>query len=166
MAYRLQVDGRELEAQIVARRPELGVRIGTVRHRICVQHDAAGEFALSVDGVGYRGWRCRVGDEVHVRLQGRTYVVRLMGHEARTPGAEALDEIRASMPGVVVAVQCESGQAVKAGDNLLTLESMKLQTSIVALRDATVREVHVTPEAVFERGALLVSLVPEESRES
>jgi biotin carboxyl carrier protein len=38
------------------------------------------------------------------------------------------------MPGVVVAVQCESGQAVKTGDKLLTLESMKLQMTIVALR--------------------------------
>jgi 3-methylcrotonyl-CoA carboxylase alpha subunit len=166
MAYRLQVDGREVEAQIVARRPELGVRIGAVRHRVCVQHDAADEFALSVDGVGYRGWRCRVGDEVHVRLEGRTYVVRLVGHESKAASAEALDEIRASMPGVVVAVQCESGQAVKTGDKLLTLESMKLQMTIVALRDATVQQVHVTPAAVFERGALLVSLVPEESRES
>jgi biotin carboxyl carrier protein len=84
----------------------------------------------------------------------------------RTASPEALDEIRASMPGVVVAVQCESGQAVKTGDKLLTLESMKLQMTIVALRDATVQQVHVTPAAVFERGALLVSLVPEESRAS
>jgi biotin carboxyl carrier protein len=42
---------------------------------------------------------------------------------------------------------------------------MKLQMTIVASRDATVQEVHVSSEAVFDRGALLVSLAPQGSRE-
>jgi 3-methylcrotonyl-CoA carboxylase alpha subunit len=123
---------------------------------------SAESVGLRLDGVSYRGWRCSVGDTVYVRLQGRTYAVQLPGPERAVDGATGQDEIRASMPGVVVAAHCTPGQAVSAGDALLTLESMKLQMTVVASHAATVRAVHVQPEAVFERGALLVSLTHTE----
>ncbi len=165
MPYRIQLDGRDIEVQILGLRPVLRVRIGAVEHTAATTPAAADEFALTVDGVPYQGWRCTVGDEVHVRLEGRTYTARFVRREARAEGAGAEDEIRASMPGVVVGVHCEPGQAVAAGERLLTLESMKLQMTIVASRAAEVQAVHVAPEAVFERGALLVSLRPPEVRE-
>jgi 3-methylcrotonyl-CoA carboxylase alpha subunit len=165
MPYRLQLDGHDIEVQILACRPLLRVRIGTVQHSAAVAPAAADEFSLTVDGVSYQGWRCTVGDEVHVRLDGRTYIARVVrrGTTGGSTGAE--DEIRASMPGVVVGVHCKPGQTVGAGDRLLTLESMKLQMTIVASRAATVQTVHVAAETVFERGALLVSLAPPEERE-
>jgi biotin carboxyl carrier protein len=165
VAYRIQLDGRDIEVQILARRPLLRVRIGTAEHSAAAAHGAGDEFALTVDGVPYQGWRCTLGDEVHVRLDGRTYVVRFVRRDAKGGGAAAEDEIYASMPGVVVDVHCEPGQVVEAGDRLLTLESMKLQMTIVASRAAKVHAVHVRPETVFERGALLVSLAPEEARD-
>jgi biotin carboxyl carrier protein len=165
MPYRLQLDARDIEVQILARRPLLRVRIGATDHAAATASAAADEFALTLDGVLYQGWRCTVGDEVHVRLDGRTYVVRFVRRDAKGGGAAAQDEICASMPGVVVAVHCQPGQAVQAGDDLLTLESMKLQMTIVASRAGTVHAVHVAPETVFERGALLVSLAPEEARD-
>jgi biotin carboxyl carrier protein len=165
MPYRIQLDGRDIEVQILGRRPLLRVRIGAAEHSAAAAPAAADEFALTVDGVPYQGWRCTVGDEVHVRLDGRTYVVRFVRRDAKGGGAAAEDEMRASMPGVVVGVHCEPGQAVTAGDRLLTLESMKLQMTIVASRAARVHAVHVAPEAVFERGALRVSLAPEEARD-
>ncbi len=164
MPHRIQLDGGDIEVQILGRRPLLRVRIGVAEHAIATEPTAADEFALVVDGAPYRGWRCTVGDEVHVRLDGRTYIVRFGGRDAQGGGAAAEDEIRASMPGVVVGVHCEPGQAVAVGDPLLTLESMKLQMTIVASRAAKVQAVHVVPETVFERGALLVSLTPQEAR--
>lgn len=168
MAYRLQVDGCGVEAQLVALRPRLSVRLGTVLHDVCAADAgfATGEFTLTVDGVAHQGWRCTLGDEVYVRLQGRTFAVRFVRHEPKSAGAAAQDHIRASMPGAVVAVHCEAGQAVQAGDKLLTLESMKLQMTIVSAHPAVVQQVHVVAAAVFERGALLVSLLPGESRET
>ena len=158
MPYRVQLDGRDIEVQILGRRPLLRVRIGAAEHSVAPEPAAADEFALAVDGVPCRGWRCTVGDEVHVRLDGRTYLVRFVRRDAKGGGAAAQDEICASMPGVVVGVHCEPGQVVQAGERLLTLESMKLQMTIVASHAGTVRQIHVVPEAVFERGALLVSV--------
>lgn len=166
MAYRIRIDGREVEAQIVAHRPRLRVRLGEAPHEVAGARLGGDDFALTVDGKAYHGWQCAVGDELHVRLNGRTYRLQLAQRAAPTGTAAAQDEIRASMPGVVVAVHCEPGQAVNAGDRLLTLESMKLQMTIVAAHAAAVAQVHVAPQAVFERGALLVSFAAQEAQET
>ena len=163
MARHIQVDGADIEVQIVARRPQLRVRLGAVQHVVEAPAAAGEKFSLTVDGVAFHGWRCNAGDDLQVRLNGRTYTVHFVRRQHAAAGAGGQEEIRASMPGVVVAVHAAAGQAVKGGDRLLTLESMKLQMTIVATHEGVVAEVHVKPEAVFERGALLVSFVPQES---
>jgi biotin carboxyl carrier protein len=158
MPYWLQVDGEEVEVAVRALRPQLRVASGALECPVGQAAEDAGErFALTLGNVSYRGWRYRVGQSVYVRLEGRTYCVHL-GRVRGGAAADAQEEVRASMPGVVVAVHCAHGQAVQAGEPLLTLESMKLQMTVVAAHAATVRQLHVAPAGVFERGALLVSL--------
>jgi acetyl/propionyl-CoA carboxylase alpha subunit len=156
--HTFKLDGQEGAAEIVALRPSLCIRLAKQLLSVTGLHTDGAQFEIRVDGTSYRGWRCIVGDVVHVRLNGRTYLVHLDGPTLAAAGAAAGDEVRASMPGVVVAVHCEPGQQLQAGDQLLTLESMKLQVTVVASHAATVRQVHVVADAVFERGALLVSL--------
>ena len=152
-----ELDGRAGEAEIIGRRPQLQLRLGESRHAVSAAAEPAARFELTVDGVSYRGWRWVAGDSVHVRVNGHTYIVGFPRRLHKGEGAAAQDEVRASMPGVVIAVHARPGERVQAGDKLLTLESMKLQMTVVASHVSTVREIHVTPEAVFERGALLVS---------
>jgi acetyl/propionyl-CoA carboxylase alpha subunit len=158
-----EVDGRAGEAEIIGRRPHLQLRLGESRHDVQAPEDGAARFEFSVDGVTYRGWRYLAGDAVHVRVRGRTYIVEFPRRAHKGAGVAAQDEIRSSMPGVVVAVHTRAGERVQAGDKLLTLESMKLQVTVVASHASTVREVHVLPESVLERGALLVSFAQEEA---
>jgi biotin carboxyl carrier protein len=150
-----------MAGEIVALRPELRVRLGELQHELAGQRAEGDRFELTVDGVPYRGWRYRHADMVYVRLRARTYTVQLVRREAKHEGAATQDEVRASMPGIVVTVHCRAGQRVLIGEPLLTLESMKLQMTVVASCEGTVQKVHVAPEAVFERGALLVSLAQE-----
>jgi len=165
MTYRVCIDEREIEAEIVARRPHLSVRLGETRHAVVAAELGEGEFAITVDGVPHRGWYCTIGRDAYVRLAGRTYLVQLPGRVTESAAALPQEEVRASMPGVVVAVHCEPGASLKAGDKVLTLESMKLQLTLVASHDAVVERVHVAAAGVFERGALLVSFVRPESGE-
>jgi acetyl/propionyl-CoA carboxylase alpha subunit len=162
MAYRIQVDGEDTAVQIIARRPHLQVQVGANRHVVDVADAVGQQFSITVDGVTYRGWRCSAGDDLQVRLNGHTYAVHLVRRQHAAGGGQGQEEIRSSMPGVVVAVHAAAGQAVKTGDKLLTLESMKLQMTVVASHEGVVAQVHVLPEAVFERGALLVSFAPQE----
>jgi acetyl/propionyl-CoA carboxylase alpha subunit len=160
--HTFKVDGQEGEAGIVALRPNLRVRLARQLYSVTAFHADGLQFEICLDGTSYRGWRCLVGDVVHVRLNGRTYLVHLHERALTAAGAATENEVRASMPGVVIAVHCQPGQQLQAGDQLLTLESMKLQVTVVASHAATVRQVHVLADTVFERGALLVSLAHEE----
>lgn len=53
------------------------------------------------------------------------------------------DCIKAPMPGKIIAVLVETGQAVKKGDPLLIIEAMKMQSTYSASQDATVETVEI-----------------------
>jgi pyruvate carboxylase len=60
------------------------------------------------------------------------------------------------MPGVVSSVAALSGAQVRAGDLLLTIEAMKMETGLHAERDAVIKAVHVTPGAQIDAKDLLI----------
>ncbi|WP_075216223.1 pyruvate carboxylase [Mongoliimonas terrestris] len=66
------------------------------------------------------------------------------------------NHLAAPMPGVVSTLAVKAGQAVKAGDVLLSIEAMKMETSIHAERDGTIAEVVVTAGAQIDAKDLLV----------
>ena len=68
------------------------------------------------------------------------------------------DHIGAPMPGVVASVNVAAGQKVKAGDLLLTIEAMKMETGIHAERDAVVKAVHVQAGGQVDAKDLMVEL--------
>ena len=53
-------------------------------------------------------------------------------------------QVKAPMPGTILAVKASAGQAVKAGDVVVVLEAMKMENDIVAPCDGTVKEILVT----------------------
>jgi pyruvate carboxylase len=60
------------------------------------------------------------------------------------------------MPGVISTVAIAAGQEVKAGDVLVSIEAMKMETALHAERDGKVKEVLVTPGAQIDAKDLLV----------
>jgi pyruvate carboxylase len=49
------------------------------------------------------------------------------------------------MPGLIAQINVQAAEEVKRGDGLVTIEAMKMQTSVRAERDGRVREVKVQP---------------------
>ena len=159
--YRVRVDDQDVVVGLAHRRPCLRLQIGSTIHTVVESSREVGAFfELTLDGIVYRGWRYAVSNEVHVRIGARTFIVSCGEADSEAAGRDGQQhESRADMPGVVVAVHCEAGQAVASGDKLITIESMKLQATLVASHDAVVERVHVGLETAFERGAVLVSFV-------
>jgi pyruvate carboxylase len=68
------------------------------------------------------------------------------------------NEIGASMPGKVLKVMVEPGDKVKKGEHLVVTEAMKMETTIQAPFNATVKAVHIKSGDTIETGDLLVEL--------
>jgi pyruvate carboxylase len=75
----------------------------------------------------------------------------------RKAEASNAQHIGAPMPGTVATVNVTTGSKVKHGDVLVTIEAMKMETSVRADRDGTVGEVVTKPgEAIDAKDLLLV----------
>ncbi len=77
-------------------------------------------------------------------------------HARAAAGAQS--ELTALMPGTVIRVHVAAGDAVSAGQPLLVLEAMKMETPLLAPYDGSVKAVHVEEGARVPGGALLVEL--------
>lgn len=63
---------------------------------------------------------------------------------------------RSPVTGLVVKVNVEPGQEVAAGELVIVLEAMKMETNVAAPRDATVKSIHVKPGDPVKTNQLLV----------
>ena len=66
------------------------------------------------------------------------------------------EAVNAPMPGNILKVNVQNGQAVKAGQVLVVLEAMKMENEIMAPKDGTVTQVLVSKGSTVDTGAPLV----------
>ena len=73
------------------------------------------------------------------------------------PAATAAGEaVTAPMPGTILKVNVQNGQAVKEGDLLCVLEAMKMENEIMAPKSGTVAQVVTSKGASVSTGDVLV----------
>ncbi len=76
---------------------------------------------------------------------------------SQQPTANGL-QVKSPLPGSVIKVLVSEGQAVKKGDTLLTLESMKMENAIMAEADGTVKQIAVSAGQNVMQDDLLIVL--------
>ena len=106
------------------------------------------------------------GDDVYVHVDGEAHQLKYrhpLDRLAASAGGAADDSIRAPMPGSIVAVQVAAGDAVTKGQTLLVMESMKMETLIIAPRDGVIESVAYEKAQTFDRDALLLTLIKAEA---
>ncbi|MFS8640387.1 MAG: acetyl-CoA carboxylase biotin carboxyl carrier protein subunit [Symbiobacteriaceae bacterium] len=67
-------------------------------------------------------------------------------------------QIQAEMAGIVQEVLVREGQAVEAGQDVVILESMKMQIPVASPAGGTVRSVRVKPGDFVNQGDVLIEL--------
>jgi methylmalonyl-CoA carboxyltransferase small subunit len=114
-----------------------------------------------------------VAIEDHANLPPAYHVgtARLSGSAASAPsaasgGAGAKDTVadeskacRSPVSGVVVKVIAAAGDSIKAGDSLLVLEAMKMETNITAPQSGVIASIKVAQGARVQTGDVLVEFV-------
>ena len=97
-------------------------------------------------------------------LNGQQRMVRIprAGAAAQSEAAKAEygnpDQLGAPMPGMVVRIAVQKGQAVVKGEPLLALEAMKMETVLAAPRDARIKDIRAKPGLTVNTRDLLIEL--------
>ena len=122
------VDGEEHEFE------DLDVEIRIDGDRLWVRHES--------------GWRSagvtKIGSQIHVSFLGHQYVLEPVRRTRGTNATSLSGEIRAPMPGLLVAVNISQGEKVRKGQGLIVLEAMKTQITLAAPFDGTVEELAIS----------------------
>ena len=163
MGYDFELAGRIETVLPAYGEDRIDLLIDGVRRRAVLHEGASpGEAILELDGRRERIWRARDGDVHYIQRAGRVHRIVAINaleraqREAAPSGGEEV--LQAPMPGVVISIAVREGDDVARGDLLLTIESMKLETSVTAPRDGRIGEVCTRVGATFDQGEALVRL--------
>ena len=156
------VDGGKL-VRVVARYLPGGFLFELPGGRVEVRGERRGadDLVADVAGARIRATVVRSGRDLVVMTHGRGHRLALHDPDAAAERDVAGWSLTAPMPGKVVAVMVEAGDAVKKGAPLLILEAMKMEHTITSPRDGKVAEVHFEAGALVSEGAQLLALEPE-----
>jgi len=124
-------------------------------------------YSLIVDGRSHESYIYQGDDNWQVLMRGRLYPATVEDEREKRLRAAAGGGIvetgefhlRAPMPGLVVAIPITEGQAVKRGQVILILESMKMQNELKSPRDGTIGRIRVRPGETVEQRQTLLSVV-------
>ncbi|MEI6279635.1 MAG: biotin/lipoyl-containing protein [Verrucomicrobiae bacterium] len=78
--------------------------------------------------------------------------------KAAAPVAAGHGTVTSPLAGRVVSVDCQIGQKVPSGTQLVTVEAMKMNTFVYAHADGTVAAISVNPGDAVDEGQVLVTL--------
>jgi len=88
------------------------------------------------------GWRMTQGGMETVAIVRRRSAAELVAMMPKKAKADTSKLLLCPMPGLVVSVNVETGQDVKAGETLAVVEAMKMENVLTAENDVTVRTIN------------------------
>jgi biotin carboxyl carrier protein len=115
-----------------------------------------------------------VADLVSIDKQQKTVTLRLLSQKVTVQLKEPVDllleqlgmqqtsvrkinQLKAPMPGLVVRILVEEGQAVSAGEPLLILEAMKMENVFKAPADVVIKQIKVNEKQAVEKNTELIT---------
>lgn len=184
----VQADGREETVEIVRDGEDWRVTVGDATYRVDAAPLGAAETArggqptrsLTLGGDQYevsahpvprRGTPADSGDRYRVSFGAARPAVEVevldpLAHQARAAHGAAAgsgpQKVTAMMPGRVVALLVEEGDAVEAGQAILVLEAMKMENDIAAEAPGVVRRILVEEGQAVDGGEPLFEIGPAE----
>ncbi|PKN79772.1 MAG: acetyl-CoA carboxylase biotin carboxyl carrier protein subunit [Candidatus Cloacimonetes bacterium HGW-Cloacimonetes-1] len=80
-----------------------------------------------------------------------------------TKGTDANSgEVRSPLPGVIVTISVKEGDIVKKGQQIISLEAMKMESEIAAPTDGKISKIHVREKNPVQEGDLLITIECDE----
>jgi biotin carboxyl carrier protein len=124
-------------------------------------------YSLVIDGKSYEAYVYEGEDEWQVLLLGQQYPIKVEDERAKrlkSAGSGQIQEsgeyqLKAPMPGLVIAISVQEQQQIEKGQVLVILESMKMQNELKSPRDGKVERVRVKVGESVEQRQILLTVV-------
>lgn len=108
------------------------------------KNTSTGDLSLTINGRKF---------ESHLQNK-LAELLKSMGMET---GKKKLRDLKAPMPGLVLAIKVTSGEAVKAGQELIVLEAMKMENAIKSPQDGVIDSISAEKNDKVEKNQILLS---------
>ncbi|HZC70741.1 MAG TPA: carboxyl transferase domain-containing protein [Jatrophihabitans sp.] len=137
-------------------RDSYAVDTGTVRVPVTVERLGAYERRAIVASRSYRVTAIAQGTAFNIDVDGAAHRVH------RDDGGV----VRAGWPAFVISVLVQDGDRVAAGDPIVVLESMKMETTVLAPFSGEVADVHIAAKTQVDAAAPMLRIREEEADDS
>jgi len=127
---------------------ELRMRCGNWQALVRSQLTGKRTLWLEFGGRRYAVQRASTAAEVYVEVEGVAHRFRRVSD----------GRVRAELPASVAQIYVQPGERVRAGMRILTLEAMKMETTIDSPMTGTVRAVHVRPSSQVAAGEVMIEI--------
>jgi biotin carboxyl carrier protein len=164
--YTVTIEDREYDIELEYHADHLAVRVDGNPRQVQVHALQDTRALLLVDGESHEVDIHSVGPtgDTVIFMQGMEIPVTVENYNLAqmrktagiTSGAKAERFFKAPMPGLVVTVKVEPGQAVKAGQPMVVVEAMKMENILKATTDGVVKEILVGAGQSVEKGDRLL----------
>ncbi len=155
-------DTHEIDVEVVSRDGStIRMRIGDREIVAEFTPNADGGGILAIDGRRYPIFGARRKESILVSVGPASFEFKPVEAAARRRSRGlAAAEITAPMPGKVLKVLVRDGDIVEAGQQLVVIEAMKMETTLAAESAAIVKRVCVQEGQTVDHGAVLIELSP------
>lgn len=123
-----------------------------------------GDYSVTLDGKHYLVHLAATGGRTfEATVDGARFAVeardpRQLPRDRADAGGSGGSELRAAMPGKILAVRAAEGDRVQSGQGLVVIEAMKMQNELRAPRDGRIAAVRVAAGDSVAAGATLISI--------
>ena len=123
-----------------------------------------GDYSVILDGKHYLVHLAATGGRTfEATVDGARFAVeardpRQLPRDRADAGGSGASELRAAMPGKIVAVRAAEGDRVQSGQGLVVIEAMKMQNELRAPRNGRIAAVRVAAGDSVAAGATLISI--------
>lgn len=152
----------EIDAEVISRAGNtVCVRVGdrAISAELATNADGAG--ILTIDGRRYPVFGARRNDSIFVSVGPASFEFKpVEASTRRRARGLAAHEILAPMPGKVLKLLVRDGDLVEAGQAMVVIEAMKMETTLAAESAAIVKHVRVAEGQTVDHGAVLIELSP------
>jgi propionyl-CoA carboxylase alpha chain len=131
------------------------------QQKVILHHWSESGVDIEIDGIRTLSSVTMEGDQLLIQCLGGNKLLIIQPRFKSSNEQEQQGSLVSPMPGKVVELNVKKGDPVKAGDNLLMIEAMKMNHIVKANEDGVIVELFVQENDQLDYGAVLMIIEPK-----